>query len=116
MRLDHCPRRVIDRSAEADADAADVLARDPRGGEQSRHGPLDLPADALPTGPDIDRAAPPPAQPAVVGADAELQLGAADLDAEVVFCHNSDANPDRLAAFLRNARPHAGRGTLSSPI
>src|SRR5262249_29969524 len=68
--------------AEADADALQLGALDPRPGQQFGDGRGDLPADAVATGVGVHGAAPQASQRAVARPDAELKLRAADLDAE----------------------------------
>ena len=78
MAFDDSPGRRVDGPAEAEADGFDVVLADQRRGDL-----LDLPADAF--GP-VGRADVGPLErrqrSAFRGADAELQLGAADFNAE----------------------------------
>src|SRR5262249_1410126 len=82
VRLDDALRGVVDRAPKADAHAAQVRAQHARRGEQLWHRREDLPADALAAGLRVDGAAPAPQESTVAGPDAELELGAADLDAQ----------------------------------
>src|SRR5262245_60131601 len=82
VRFDDGPRGVIDGAAEANADAMDLGTVETSAGEQLGDGLRDLTANALGARGDIDAAAPQPGEDAVASADAELEFGAADFDAQ----------------------------------
>src|SRR5262249_16785453 len=99
------------------ADALNLRPRDPGALQQLRHRGRDLPADALATRGDVHSTAPQPRQGAVARANAQLQLRAADLDAEehrpygdMGNCH-SQTVPSLLAD-----RPSLPSGEMATPV
>src|SRR5438552_16708754 len=76
-------RRIVDRSAEADANAFHAGALDPGLFQKLGDASHDLPADAFGAGLDVYGFAPQAAQHAVTQADAELKFAAADFHADV---------------------------------
>ena len=72
----------VDRAAEADADRLDLVAREPGFFEQRRESGFDLIEDAGGAAVGIDVQALEGQEGSVAGPDSELELGAADLDAQ----------------------------------
>jgi hypothetical protein len=83
MRLDDGPSSIVDRPAEADADAAQDLSFELGPRKEFRHGDFDLSPNAVGAVGGKHRAAPESDQRAVARADAELQFRAPDFDAEI---------------------------------
>ena len=91
MRLDDGSPLVVDGPAEADADAMQPVPGDVGERQQFGKGGFDLPANAVGAVGGNDGASPESRERAVARSDAELELGAADFDAEehavIVFGH-----------------------------
>src|ERR1019366_7211171 len=83
MRLDDRARGIIDRAAEADADAADFIPCSFSARKQLRNREQNLPANAVRHLGRNDGAAPKGEDMAVARTEAELQFHPADFDAEV---------------------------------
>src|SRR5262249_30355350 len=82
MRLDDGARRIVHRSAEADADAAQLAAVVFGLDEQLGNGLDDLPANAVGALRGVERAAPQPGERPLPAPQAELQFRAADSNTE----------------------------------